>query len=232
MNTQIRKIVNVFLLLIVGIFITACRTVNQPIQAIETIHYKSEVTTHASRGDVEVVEGAVSEIVTGPGGATLNINTTDLNPGHIYTVWFVAFNSPEACEGSPCTGKDLLGNTDAVGGESGYATGVIADDNGNANFFAHMPLGDVPNAWFDNGFTNPYAEIHLVLMDAGPAIEGMEDEMLGSLRGGCTDESVPGAYPDTAKADGFTGPNTCQLYQVSIFVPDVQLNADSSVASR
>lgn len=211
-NLNLKRAI-VGLVLVTSIVLNACVPVIP--QAKE---WQSEVTTHASRGDVEVVADASAQIVTSATGATLNFNATELNPGHVYTVWFVLFNQPDACESSPCTGADLLGNTDVVGGEAGYATGAIADENGNANFFAHMDLGDVPSAWFGNGFTNPNAEIHLVLMDAGPVIEGMEEEMLGSLRGGCTDESVPAAYPDVAKADGFAGPNTCQLYQVAIFV--------------
>jgi hypothetical protein len=45
----------------------------------------------------------------------------------------------------------------------------------------------------------------------------MATTMLQSYRGGCTDESLPGAFPDTAKNDGIPGPNTCQLFQDVIF---------------
>ena len=213
MNPQTIRQSIVGMMVIAGLILSGCTPI-----VPEAKQWESEVTTHPSRGEVEVVADASAHIVTGVNGATLSFDATDLNPGHVYTVWFVVFNNPEACTAIPCSGKDLLGNPDAVGGEAGYATGEIADEAGNATFFTHMDLGEVPNAWFGNGFTNPDAEIHLVLMDAGPVIEGMEDEMLGSLRGGCTDESVPAAYPETAKADGFTGPNTCQLYQVALFV--------------
>ena len=81
-----------------------------------------------------------------------------------------------------------------------------------------MELGAVPSPWFGDGFNNPNAEIHLVLMDHGPTVDGRADEMLNSLRGGCTDESVPAPYPAVAHANGFAGPNTCQLYQFAIFV--------------
>lgn len=213
MNNQFLRKSILSILMVVSVIVSACVPI---VPSAKEWH--SDVKTHPSRGDVEIVSGSSAQIVTGANGATLSYNATELNPGHVYTVWFVLFNQPEECAASPCTGKDLLGTTDAVGGEAGYATGQIADENGRASFFAHMNLGDVPNAWFGNGFTNPNAEIHLVLMDHGPQIEDKVDAMLGTLRGGCTDESVPAAYPDTAKADGFAGPNRCQLYQVAIFV--------------
>jgi len=84
---------------------------------------------------------------------------------------------------------------------------------------AQLPAGDVENnPWFGNGFTNPTgAEIHLVINDHGPLIPEMADTMLNSYRGGCTDESLPGSFPETAKADGEPGPNTCALVQATIF---------------
>ena len=177
----------------------------------------SEVKTHMSRGEVQLVEDARAQLVTSIVGATLSFDTEALQPGHAYTAWWVIINKPEACEGSPCTSKEVLTQTEALDADVGYATGVIADEYGTANFFAHLPLGDIPQNWFGNGFSNPRAEIHVVINDHGPVIPGQEEEMTSTYRGGCTDESLPGIFPDTAKADGLAGPNACQLYQFAIF---------------
>jgi len=45
----------------------------------------------------------------------------------------------------------------------------------------------------------------------------MAEMMLNTYRSGCTDESLPASFPDTAKADGEPGPNTCALVQAAVF---------------
>jgi hypothetical protein len=42
-------------------------------------------------------------------------------------------------------------------------------------------------------------------------------EMIQTYRAGCTDSSIPGIFPASARADGTPGPNTCQLYQMAAF---------------
>ena len=74
-------------------------------------------------------------------------------------------------------------------------------------------------SWLGTGFKDPWkSEIHLVIHDHGPLIDGREAEMTGSYRGGCTDASLPEIVPATAKADGSAGPNTCKLVQDVIFM--------------
>lgn len=80
-----------------------------------------------------------------------------------------------------------------------------------------VPTGDIQSAWYGNGLTNPTgAEVHLVINDHGVVIPEMIATMLNSFRGGCTDESLPPPFPDTAKADGDPGPNACRLVQFAI----------------
>ena len=43
------------------------------------------------------------------------------------------------------------------------------------------------------------AEIHLVINDHGPLIEGREFEMLNTYRDGCMDQSIPKPMPDAAR---------------------------------
>jgi hypothetical protein len=58
-----------------------------------------------------------------------------------------------------------------------------------------------------------------VLNDHGPLLPEMASTMVNTYRGGCADESIPDAFPDSARADGEPGPNTCRLVQDAIFEP-------------
>jgi hypothetical protein len=96
---------------------------------------------------------------------------------------------------------------------------LYTSDNALMEFTAFIPAGDVAEGWFGNGLTNPQgAEVHAVVQDHGELIPEMASTMLNTVRGGCTDESVPPPYPDNAKADGEPGPNTCRGIQVAIFM--------------
>lgn len=99
-----------------------------------------------------------------------------------------------------------------------WAAGSVANTSGEAGFVAALEAGAVPGGWFGNGLTDPMgADVHLILMDHGPAIPGLLAEQVSTLRGGCTDESVPPPFPAVAHADGTPGPNTCRLVQVAVF---------------
>lgn len=99
-----------------------------------------------------------------------------------------------------------------------YADGIIADESREGYFAAVLSAGEVENnPWFGNGFTKPTgAEIHLVINSHGLLISDMAAEMLNTYRGGCTDDSLPPPFPETAKADGEPNPNSCALIQEAI----------------
>jgi len=181
-------------------------------------HTLSAVRTHPSQGDVVEVEGAQAELFATENGITMNFRTSGLEEGHVYTAWWAIINNPENCETSPCTGADILGNTDGVNAEVTYADSILASEEGKMEFAAYLATGDVPEAWFGNGLTNPLgAEVQVIINDHGPFIPDIVDNMLNSYRGGCTDESLPPPFPDTAKSDGEPGPNTCKLIQFAVF---------------
>jgi hypothetical protein len=184
-----------------------------------TIHRTTAlIQTHPSQGDVREVEGAHAELFTTEDDVTVIFRTSDLEPGHVYTAWWVVINNPENCADSPCTAADILGNPNSVNSEVAWADGILVTEKGNMMFAAYLAVGEVPGGWFGNGVTNPLgAEVHIVIHDHGLLIPEMAGTMLDSLRGGCTDESVPPPYPDVAKADGEPGPNTCRLVQFVIF---------------
>lgn len=180
--------------------------------------YIKDVSTHRSQGDVRTVEGATATLVTTEDGAWASFDTRELTPGNAYTLWFAAINQPDACEDTPCMSPDVLGRSDEVQSDIGYGDGLIAGPDGTGQFVTYRAAGELPQAWFGNGLQDPQgAEIHLVIHDHGPLIAGMERNMITTYRGGCADDSLPEVVPQSAKADGEPGPNTCNSVQAVIF---------------
>lgn len=170
------------------------------------------------------IAGTNALLVTGPDGASMHLTSRDLTPGHAVTIWFVALQKPELCVKNPCTPKEAMGmpemETVAVNGG-----GTVVGADGTVEVSAHLPVGDVPTNLFETDFVAPEtAEYHLVIHDHGPLIPELAPDMLSSFRGGCTLESVPPHYPDTARSDGRGGPNTCVSRQVALFVPPAMAN--------
>lgn len=178
------------------------------------------VKWHAQSGEGEV-PGAKARLVRTDGNVNVSFEASDLNPGHVYTLWWVIVNDPEKCAAhpEPCTAADdVLGNTDGIQADLTYGGGIVAGESGTGTLSSHLAVGELSNAWFGNGFDSASdAEIHLVVNDHGPLIPDQAAEMLHTYRGGCTDDSLPPPFPATAKSDGSPGPNTCRLYQVAIF---------------
>jgi hypothetical protein len=179
----------------------------------------STVNTHPSQGPEATVEEASARLVPTDDGAFVSLNTSGLKPGHVHTLWFVTIANPAACASSPCTGKDVLKNTDAVEGDAGFAGGVVADESGAARFSHFQETGPLINGWFGRGLGDiATTEIHLVIKDHGPIIEGRLDQMLTTFRDACRTDSINPAFPDVAFADGEAGPNTCALVQYTAFL--------------
>jgi hypothetical protein len=187
-----------------------------PSRSVRHVH----VETHPSQGKQRVIEGAAASLALTDAGAVASLETNGLTPGHVYTLWFVAINAPERCASSPCKAPDVLVNTNAVRADVRWADGAIANEQGTITLTGWVPAGDWSNSWFGNGYTNADgAEVHLVLNDHGPVLAGRESAMLTSYREGCTDDSLPAPFPNTAKGDGSAGPNRCALVQDAIFTP-------------
>ena len=190
-----------------------------PGMEVKAKRYKEVVETHPSQGDVRAIEGSEAILLTTSKGAFASLETSELTPGNAYTLWFVAINNPKACKNTPCKGSDVLGMSAEVQSDVGYGDGLIAGPDGKGVFTTHRTVGEIPQAWIGTGLTQPeIAEIHLVVHDHGPLIAGREAEMIGTFRGACTEESLSKMAPDTARADGKPGPNTCKLVQDVIFM--------------
>jgi len=194
--------------------LVGCQAPTEKGSARDESVFQSEVKTHPSQGKVRVVDGALAKLVTTRGGVYANLTTTELKPGHVYTMWWVVINNPAACRTSPCKPPDVLKRTATTNSDVGYADGIVAGRNGTGAFNSYLPGGKLRQGWFGNGLQNPTgAEIHLVINDHGPLIPQMAPTMLSSYRGGCRDEGLPKVFPATAKADGKPGPNRCALIQ-------------------
>lgn len=138
-------------------------------------------------------------------GVNVSIHTTELGPGYAYTVWWVIFNNPAACEDG-CNGPDL-GNPD-VEGSVMNATGRLADSHGNARFSAFLPAGFMhtdPSSGdlrqvFGPGLQNvDGAEIHIVIRCHGPSSGTVAQ--ISTLLGDCHNAASPtGCYDAQAAA--------------------------------
>lgn len=179
----------------------------------------SRVMTHPSQGPEVVIDRAEARLAAVEDGVFVNFATNGLKAGHVHTMWFVTIANPAACATSPCTGKDVLKNTDVVVADAAFAGGAIANAEGVARFAHFQPKGALEDGWFGHGLGDiASSEIHLVIKDHGPQIEGRVDQMLATFRDGCLTESISPAFPDVAFADGQEGPNTCALVQHTAFL--------------
>lgn len=165
------------------------------------------------------IEGSEAILIRSPDGASMQITSSGITPGHAITAWFVAVQNPEACASNPCSPMEAMGmvETNSVAVNGG---GTVVPEDGVIFLSAFLPAGEVPTNLYDTQLTEPEtAEYHLVIHDHGPLIPDLAADMLSSFRGGCTLESVPPFYPESSRTDGEGGPNTCVSRQVALFVP-------------
>lgn len=179
------------------------------------------VNSHPQTGEVRPIPDSSATLLTNEDGAWFTMETTELENGHVYTIWWVIMNNPEACAEERCAGSDVFGNPDGVAAELTLADTLLMDEEARVTLAGHLPVGEVERPWFGHGFTNPTgAQIWLVVNHHGPLIPDMAGNMLNTYRGGCEDESssAGGMFPDSGVADGMAGPNICRLLQIAAFV--------------
>lgn len=197
-----RKLMIIVLSLLVVVSVQSVATASEPAQK-----YMTMVHDITDMNNITPIEGSSAQLVTNDQGATLQVNTSDLTPGHALTVWWVIFNFPENCSDGVCGFDDAFpppGNT-AAGASVSFAAGHVIGGDGQGNFGAHISVGEDAAPW-PVGLLNPHtAEIHFVLRDHGPAIPGIVHEQIRTAGGGCN--NVP----------PFTGDYTCVDIQGGIF---------------
>lgn len=161
-------------------------------------------------------------------GVTVRLATSELEPRHVVTLWWIVANAPGECQaGLP--GLSRCGPGDHVAGRGEMsvhqATGRIVRRDGTARYSAHLRVGDVSRALFEGepGLTDARgAEVILLLKTHGPKIPGLTSEMLHTFAGGCDEEgseTPPGVTP-RPEVLGTPGPNEgCAEIQVSVHSP-------------
>ena len=97
------------------------------------------------------------------------------------------------------------------------ASGVVAED-GTISLASYLPKGEVEGNFFDTVLHSPEeAEYHLPIHNHGPLDPTIAEDMLTSFRAGCSDESLPKYYPQSALSDGAKGNFNCRTVQVAAF---------------
>lgn len=157
-----------------------------------------------------------ARLFRGRNGLSVHMYTSNLIPGHTYTLWWVVYNKPENCINSPCGGVDNS-NTEVMR-ELLYATGKVITEGDRGSFRAVLRKGDTSGSINSElnlpeygGLLYPQsAEVHMVIRSHGPAIPGLVEEQIGSFNGGCT-TSLP-SFTEIPDEEG-----ECANIQYAIF---------------
>ncbi len=164
------------------------------------------------------VEGTSVVLEKGAFGAAMAIKSSGLTPGDVVTVWWVAIQNPSVCKANPCTPVETM--TDGAKADAVVtlaASGVVGED-GTVSLASFLPRGAVEGNFFDTEFHSPEtAEYHLPVHNHGPLDPSIAEDMLTSFRAGCSDESLPEYYPQSALSDGAKGNFDCKTVQVAEF---------------
>ena len=114
----------------------------------------------------------------------LNLRSSELEAGAVYTVWFVVFNNPEYCDGA--CGADELGDPDVVTSVL-WGNGRLINQSGLGSFTATLQENNAPGEIISGpGLLDAQgAEIHAVLRTHGAPIPSQLHEQLTTLAGGC-----------------------------------------------
>lgn len=159
--------------------------------------------------DLKVIENGEAVLTRMKHGLSVTFTTAELDPNHVYTLWWIIMDEPENCTNNTCSFDDIfLMDEDGryildedelrqpnfvqrelvmISNLSGH--GTIGLEDGTAVFRAHLPIGDLSGAnLFGPGLHNPMsAEVHIIIRTHGPAIPEILAEQLMEPWGGCPD---------------------------------------------
>lgn len=154
-----------------------------------------EVRTFPGPGTV--IEGAQATLVRQPHGISFTFSTVGLEPGHVHTIWFVAFNNPEACTSPMMDGAIKIAECGlpdlglpAVQATAVWGAGNVAGGSGRSTFSGRVRVGDISGCDHrlpcNQGLTDPEgAEIHLVLRTHKEMIPHLVSKQMHSFNRGC-----------------------------------------------
>jgi hypothetical protein len=141
-----------------------------------------------------------AELTRTAAGVHLTANSTLLDVGAAYTLWWIIFNNPAACDPAGCSEADF--GTPAVEASVMNATGRVADATGNATFSAFLPVGFMhtnPSSLNGRQLFGPGlqsaagAVIHVVIRCHGPWSGNIEQ--ISTVAGDCLNTDSPsGCY--------------------------------------
>lgn len=133
--------------------------------------------------DASVVDGSWSQLTRTDDSVAMQIATDRLEPGAVYTVWWVIFNNPGACSpemdgdpGTPVCGEDDIFTADGELAPNPlarisilWASGGMADGEGAATFSAVLSEGETPGEVLVGPALEDArrAEVHLVIRNHG-----------------------------------------------------------------
>ena len=164
------------------------------------------------------IEETSAVLEKGSFGAAMALKSSGLTPGHVVTIWWVAIQNHQNCEANPCTPQEAMGNAIENDVVITLAVGGVVAEDGTVSLASFLPKGDVDGNFADTTLHSPEtAEYHLAMHNHGPLDINIAQDMLTSFRAGCSDESLPDYYPETAIQDGVKGNFDCKTVQVALF---------------
>ncbi|TAK71605.1 MAG: hypothetical protein EPO22_01070, partial [Dehalococcoidia bacterium] len=163
--------------------------------AIETRSFDPGTTDHRFSNvrlvtDGSAVSGATSMIERTNEGIDIEMSTSGLPRGHIVVLRAIVFNHPENCRHG--TGELRCGSEDvadpAVEGSVIFVAANQTRNTGSVKFSNQLRTADKTRVDSGSGLTNPHqADVHLIVMDHGPAIANLFSDQMTTLGGGCQD---------------------------------------------
>lgn len=164
------------------------------------------------------IDGTTAVLEKCPFGAAMAIKSSGLTPGDVVTIWWVAIQKHENCKSNPCTPREAMGDGQKNDTVASLAAGGVVADDGTILLASFLPVGEVEGNFYDTTFHSPEtAEFHLPMHNHGPLDPDIAEDMLNSFRAGCSDESLPVFYPESALADGAKGSFNCKTVQAALF---------------
>lgn len=175
-----------------------------------TLHQTSDVYSFES--GLTAVAGASASLVRTANGISFTLDTSELKPGHGYTVWWVVFNDPQYCtdpllSGMRCGIGDLNAPEFGLNGDPRAqstilrAAGHVVGEQGRAGFAGHLRAGERSDTVLGPGLLDVTgAEVYLDVLDHGPVdhprnVDNQIHTFItepGSCNGGCIDDQLAG----------------------------------------
>jgi hypothetical protein len=155
----------------------------------------AEVRTFPGPGTV--IEGGQATLVRQPHGISFTFKAVELEPGHVHTIWFVAFNNPEACTSPMMDGATKIAECGlpdlavaAVQATAVWGAGNVVGGSGVSTLGGRVRVGDTSGCDHrlpcNEGLTDPEgAEIHLVLRTHKEMIPHLVSKQMHSFNRGC-----------------------------------------------